>query len=188
MHETSVPAARDASNGYAGSRLQPRSILSQQIVAPGLVILRIGTTSWSSPHAPRLLSVTESIVLPPRPRGGYYVRYLQIQCSRVAGASGAAAGLFCAADRCCDAYSVVVHLGGPAPSAQANGSFRPVKRVQSSLACKLNIWAADAPERARKMPQGDERAEAMKKATILENAAEMLGHFSDRLACRQNDR
>jgi hypothetical protein len=52
MHETSVPAARNASNGYAGSGLQPRSILSQQIVAPGLVILRIGTMSWISPRAP----------------------------------------------------------------------------------------------------------------------------------------
>jgi hypothetical protein len=28
------------------------------------------------------------------------------------------------------------------------------------------------------MPPGDERAEAMKKAVILENAAEMLEHFS----------
>jgi hypothetical protein len=58
------------SSGYAGSGLQPRSILSQQIVALGLVILRIGTISQTSPRAPRLLSVTESIVLPPRPRGG----------------------------------------------------------------------------------------------------------------------
>lgn len=172
---------RQPPNGYAGSGLQPRSILSQQIVAPGLVILRIGTISWTSPPAPRLLSVTESIVLPPRPRGGYYVRYLQIQRSRVAGASGTAAGLFCAADRCCDAYSVVVSLGGPTPSAQANRSFRPVKRVQSSLACKLNIRAADALDRARKMPPGDERADAMKMATILENAAEMLEHFSGRV-------
>lgn len=107
-------------------------------------------------------------MLPPRPRRGYYVRYLQIQRSRVAGASGIVANLFCVADRCCDAYSVVLPLGGPAPSAQANGSFRPVKRVQSSLACKLNIWAADTLDGARKMPLGDERAEAMKKATILE--------------------
>jgi hypothetical protein len=175
---------RQASNGYAGSGLQPRSILSQQIVAPGLVILRIGTISRTSPRAPRLLSVTESIVLPPRPRGGYYVRYLQIQCSRVAGASGTAADLFCAADRCCDAYSVVVPLGGPAPSAQASGLFRPMKRAQSSLACKLNIWAADALDRARKMPPGDERAEAMKKAAILENAAEMLEHFSGKVGVR----
>ena len=38
-------------------------------VVLGLAILRIGTISKSSPRAPRLLSVTESIVLPPRPRG-----------------------------------------------------------------------------------------------------------------------
>jgi len=132
-------------------------------------------------RAPRLLSVTESVVLPPRPRGGYYVRCLQIQYSRVAGASGTAADLFCAADRCCDAYSVVVPLGGPAPSARASGSFRPMKRAQSSLACKLNIRAADALDRACKMPPGDERAEAMKKATILENAAEMLEHFGGKV-------
>jgi hypothetical protein len=31
------------------------------------------------------------------------------------------------------------------------------------------------------MPPGDDRAEAMKKATILENAAEMLVHFSGRV-------
>jgi len=178
---------RQPLTGYAGSGLQPRSIPPQKIVAPGLVILRIGTISWISPRAPRLLSVTESSVLPPRPRGGYYVRYLQIQRSRVVSASGTAADLLCAADRCCDTYSVVVPLVGPAPSAEANRSFRPVKRVQSSLACKLNIRAADALDGARKMPPGDERAEAMKKATILENAAEMLEHFSRRSACRQND-
>src|ERR1700747_2079736 len=58
---------RQPPNGYAGSGLQPRSILSQQIVAPGLVILRMGTISRTSPRAPRLLSVTESVGLPPRP-------------------------------------------------------------------------------------------------------------------------
>lgn len=82
---------------------------------------------------------------------------------------------------------MVISLVGPAPSAEANRSFRPVKRVQSSLACKLNIRAADALDRARKMPPGDERAEAMKMATILENAAEMLEHFAAGSACQQND-
>jgi hypothetical protein len=99
----------------------------------------------------------------------------------VAGASGTAADLFCAADRCCDAYSVVVPSAGPRP-AQANGSFEPMKRAQSSLASELNIRAADALDRARKMPPGGERVEAMKKAVILENAAEMLEHFSGRIA------
>jgi hypothetical protein len=31
------------------------------------------------------------------------------------------------------------------------------------------------------MPPGHERAEAMKKATILENAAKMLEHFSGKV-------
>ena len=81
---------------------------------------------------------------------------------------------------------MVVHLGGPAPPAQAN-FFGPRKRTQSTLAGELNIRAADALEEARKMPPGDERAEAMQKATILENAAEMLEHLGVRSACRQND-
>jgi hypothetical protein len=37
------------------------------------------------------------------------------------------------------------------------------------------------------MPPGDERADAMKMATILENAAEMLEHFAAGSACQQND-
>jgi hypothetical protein len=80
---------------------------------------------------PRLLSVTESIVLPPRPRGGQYVKYQQIQSSRVARSSGTAADLFCAAGRRCD---VVVALGGPPSSAQANSSSAPMKRAESSVA------------------------------------------------------
>ena len=120
-------------------------------------------------------------MLPPRPRGGYYVKYLQIQRSRVAGASGTAADLLRVADRCCDAHSMVTPHGEPAQSAQADGSLLPAKRVQSSLACRLNIRAADALDRAHKMPPGDERADAMKMATILENAAEMLEHFSGRV-------
>jgi hypothetical protein len=97
------------------------------------------------------------------------------------GASGIAADLFCAADRRCDAYSVVIPLGGRAPSAQAKGSFGPMKRAQSSLASELNIRAADALDRAGKMPSGHERAEAIQKATIPENAAEMLEHFSGKV-------
>ena len=62
---------------------------------------------------PRLLSVTESIALPPRPKGGQYVKYLQIQYSRVARAPGIAADLFCAVGRRCDAHSVVVTSADP---------------------------------------------------------------------------
>jgi len=56
-----------------------------------------------------------------------------------------------------------------------------MKRDQSSLACVLNVRAVDALERARRMPPGGERSEAIKKAKILENAAEMLGHLSGKV-------
>jgi hypothetical protein len=95
----------------------------------------------------------------------------------VARASGTAADPFCAADRRYGAHPVVVHLGGAAPSAQANSAFDPVKRTQSSLACELNVRAVDALDAARKMSPGDERTEAMKTAKILGNAAEIHEHF-----------
>jgi hypothetical protein len=76
---------------------------------------------------------------------------------------------------------MVVHSGGPALSAQANRSLGPMKRTQSTLACELNVRAADAWIETRKMPPGDKRAEAMQKATILENAAEMLKHLSGKV-------
>jgi hypothetical protein len=109
----------------------------------------------------RLLSVTESIALPPRPKGGQYVKYQQIQYSRVACALDTAADLFCAVGRRCDAYSVVVHLGGPPPSAQANSAFAPIKRTQSSVADELNIRAVAALDEAREMPPANGRTEAM---------------------------
>jgi hypothetical protein len=118
--------------------------------------------------------VTESIALPSRSKGGQYVEHLQIQYSRMARAPAIAADLFCAVGRRCDAYSVVVHLGRPSPSAQANSSFDPMKRTQSSVADKLNIRAVAALDEAREMLPGDQRAEAMHKAMILRNAAERL--------------
>ena len=126
----------------------------------------------ASPYLPyhralsRLSSVTESIALPPRPKGGQYVKYLQIQYSRVARAPGIAADLVCAVGRRCDAYSVVVDLGGPPPPAHANNSFAPMKRTQSSVADELNIRAVAALDEAREMPPGDGRAEAMHKARV----------------------
>ena len=121
--------------------------------------------------------MTESIALPPRPRGGQYVHYLQIQCSRVVRAPGIAANLFCAADRRCDAHSMVIQLGRPAQSAQANSSFAPKKQAQSLLARELDARAAIALGEAREMPPGVQRKEAMNKAMTLRNAAEMHGHF-----------
>jgi hypothetical protein len=52
-----------------------------------------------------------------------------------------------------------------------------MKRTQSSLADKLNIRAVVALDRAREMPPGDARAEAMNKAMILRNAVEVHEHF-----------
>ncbi len=45
-----------------------------------------------------------------------------------------------------------------------------MKRAPSSFASELNVRAADAVDRTRKMPPGHERAEALQKATILEDA------------------
>lgn len=156
--ETDVGATRLCSpymitlkSGYNPARCQ-----SQQIVAFGPRYSAEGHYILHN-RALGFLSVTESIALPPRPKGGQYVKYLQIQCSRLARACGTAADRFCAADRRYDAYPVVVHLGGPAPSAQANSAFDPMKRTQLSLACELNVRAVDALDTARKMSPGDER-------------------------------
>jgi hypothetical protein len=90
---------------------------------------------------------------------------------------GIAADLSFAADRRCDAHSVVVHLGDPAQSAQANSPFAPIKRTQPSLAKVLDARAVTARDEAREMPAGDERTEAMNNAMILRNAADMHEHF-----------
>jgi hypothetical protein len=100
----------------------------------------------------------------------------------VAGAPGIAADLFCAADRRRDAHSMVVHLGGRAQSAQANSSFAPTKRTRPSLARELDARAVAALDEARGMPSGDQRTEAMNKAMILRNAAEMHEHFFSKSA------
>ena len=121
--------------------------------------------------------MTESVALPPRPKGGQDDKCQQIQYSRVAGASGIAAGLFWAADRRCGTYSVVIYPGGPSRPAQASNLFAPVNRPRSSIADALNIRAMAALDEARHMPPGDERAEAINKAMILRNAVEVHEHF-----------
>ncbi len=72
---------------------------------------------------------------------------------------------------------MVVSLRGVARSAEANGSFEAMTRSRSSLACKLSIRAADALDAARRMPAGCQRTEAMNKAKVLGNAADILDHF-----------
>jgi hypothetical protein len=54
----------------------------------------------------------------------------------------------------------------------------PIKQSQSSLAHDLADRAATALEEAREMPPGDERTEAMHKATVLRNAADIQQLFS----------
>ena len=49
----------------------------------------------------------------------------------------------------------------------------PTKQSQSSLAHDLADRAATALDEAREMPPGDERTEAMHKAMVLCNAAEI---------------
>ena len=49
----------------------------------------------------------------------------------------------------------------------------PIKQSQSSLAHDLGARAAIALDEAREMPPGDERTEAMHKAMVLRNAAEI---------------
>jgi hypothetical protein len=49
----------------------------------------------------------------------------------------------------------------------------PIKPSQSSLAHDLDARAAAALDEAREMPPGDERTEAINKATVFRNAAEI---------------
>ena len=75
---------------------------------------------------------------------------------------------------------MVDHLNGRALSAQPEQRLDPPALAQPSLMCRLNDKASDARNRARNTPLGEERAEAMQQAMILENAAEMLRHFGGR--------
>ena len=69
---------------------------------------------------------------------------------------------------------MVVHLGGPPPSAQANSPLAPDETSRISVADELNIRAVAALDDAR---ERDGRAEAMNKAMILRNAVEVHEHF-----------
>jgi hypothetical protein len=71
---------------------------------------------------------------------------------------------------------MVAYPGEPMPTAEANSSFTPLKKIRS-VASELDIRASVARDAAHGMPLGDERTETLRKVTILENAAEMLRHF-----------
>ena len=79
------------------------------------------------------------------------------------GAPGIDADLSCAAGRRGDGCSMVTRRH--AVSRQ--------KQNPSTLARDLNTGAAAALDKAREMPPGDERTEAMHKAMALRNAAEL---------------
>lgn len=79
---------------------------------------------------------------------------------------------------------MVAGLNVPPPSDEAVSSS---ELVQPSLACELNARVIEALDGARKMPSGDKRFAAMRRAAILGNAAEILAYFSAKKAPRLND-
>ncbi|WP_431205129.1 hypothetical protein ACQ86E_09270 [Bradyrhizobium betae] len=72
---------------------------------------------------------------------------------------------------------MVTGFGVPlsSPSGEAGSSS---ELIQSPLAGELNAKVIEALDRARRMPLGDERTAAMRRAAILGNAAEILAYFS----------
>ena len=91
----------------------------------------------------------------------------------MAGTSGIDADLSCAAGRRCDGHSMVIARS----AASLQNGLSPIKQSQSSLAHDLADRAATALEEAGEMPPGDERTEAMHKATVLRNAADIQQLF-----------
>ncbi|MFK4651298.1 hypothetical protein ABIF97_001232 [Bradyrhizobium japonicum] len=89
--------------------------------------------------------------------------------------SGLATGFLRGVDRRIDAHTMVAGLGVPSPSAQTSSSS---ESIPASLACELSARAINALDLARKMPSGDKRTVAMRRAAILGNAAEILTYFS----------
>ncbi|GLH81159.1 hypothetical protein SSBR45G_60680 [Bradyrhizobium sp. SSBR45G] len=67
---------------------------------------------------------------------------------------------------------------GAQPPAQSHGASEQAQRTPSGLDAALTLKAASALEEAGLMQPGGERAAAVRKATILTNAAEILRHFS----------
>jgi hypothetical protein len=57
--------------------------------------------------------------------------------------------------------------------ASPQGGLSPIKQTQSSLEHDLDARAVIALDEAREMPAGDERTEAIHKAIVLRNAADL---------------
>jgi hypothetical protein len=87
----------------------------------------------------------------------------------VAGTSSIDADLSCAAGRRCDDYSVVIRRSAVTPQ----DGLSPLKQTRSALARDLDARAEIALDEAHQMPPGDTRTEAIHKATVFRNAAEI---------------
>ena len=81
----------------------------------------------------------------------------------MAGTPGVDADLSCTAGRRCDGYSMVIR----------RRAISLQKEIQSSLGRDLDAGAVAAMDGAREMPPGDERTEAIHKAMVFRNAAEL---------------
>ena len=88
----------------------------------------------------------------------------------MAGTTGLDADLSCASGRRCDGYPVVIR----------RRTISLHKEIQSSLGHDLDAVAAAALDGAREMPPGDERTEAIHKAIVFRNAAEIHRLFGRR--------
>jgi hypothetical protein len=53
------------------------------------------------------------------------------------------------------------------------GGLSPIKQARSALAHNLDAMAVIALDEAREMPPGEERTEAIQKAMVFRNAAEI---------------
>jgi hypothetical protein len=87
----------------------------------------------------------------------------------VAGTPGIDADVSCAAGRRCDGYSMVIQRSAVTPQ----GGLSPIKQTRSALARHLDARSEIALDEAHQMPPGDTRTEAIHKATVFRNAAEI---------------
>lgn len=104
--------------------------------------------------------------------------------ARVVGATAPGAAILWAADRRRDSDPVAAVRSGALAPGHPDKPSEPAKRERSSLHATLATRAENALETAGLMQQGGERAAAIRKATILANAAEILGHFNGSVRSR----
>lgn len=96
----------------------------------------------------------------------------------MAGPSGIDADLSRAAGRGCNGHSMVIESS----TVSLQDELPPMNQGQSSLARDLVARAATAMEEAHEMPSGDARSEAINRAMVFRNAAEI-----HRLLCGKRD-